>query len=250
MRYWLHHDQPLDASLERRAVASYYGLISFCDALIGRLLQAIAESPLAENTVVIYVSDHGEMAGHHGIWQKQCFYEPAVRVPMILRVPGAPAGLRVEAGTSLMDLLPTLLEIAGQPPPPTPGRSLLPAVRGEHFEDQPIFSEYHTVGSATAGYMVRLGRWKYIHYVDLPEQLFDLQDDPDEICDRAGDPTCRDELTRLRAQLHQIVDPQAVHEQALASQALAGPDRLFHTRATTRYGPGGAQSVRLIPPVQ
>ena len=214
LRYWLRNEEPLDDAISITATAAYYGLVSFTDHLVGRLLDIVDNSPLRDNTVVIYVSDHGEMAGHHGLWQKQCFYERAVRVPMIIRHPQAAGHQRVSAGASLIDILPTLLDLADRAPAPLPGASLLPAVFGDDFPDRPIFSEYHTLGSTTGGFMIKKGDWKYIHYVGLPDQLFNVDRDPDEIENRAADPSCAHILADLRTDLHAIVTPEEIDRRA------------------------------------
>ena len=225
LRYWLRNEEPLDDDLSTRAMASYYGLVSFSDDLMGRLLDVVNNFPLRNNTVVIYVSDHGEMAGNHGIWQKQCFYENAVRVPMIIRHPNGIANQRVQAGTNLVDILPTLLDIANQDPPDFPGNSLLPVVTGASLADRPIFSEYHAQGSTTGGFMIRKGPWKYIHYVGLEDQLFNVVDDPDEINNRATDPTCADTLSDLRNELLAIVNPEKIDQNAKENQQISGMAR-------------------------
>ena len=225
LRYWLRNEEPLDDAISTTATAAYYGLISFTDYLIGRLLDIVDNSSLRDNTVVIYVSDHGEMGGHHGIWQKQCFYERAVRVPMIIRHPNAAGNQRIAAGANLIDILPTLLDLAEQDPAPLPGSSLLPAISGHPFPDRPIFSEYHALGALTGGFMIKKGDWKYIHYVGLPDQLFNVANDPDEIENRADDPTCADILSDLRTDLHNIVTPEEIDQRAKKNQKLKGIGR-------------------------
>ena len=225
LRYWLRNEEPLDDAISTTATAAYYGLISFTDYLIGRLLDIVDNSSLRDNTVVIYVSDHGEMGGHHGIWQKQCFYERAVRVPMIIRHPNAAGNQRIAAGANLIDILPTLLDLAEQDPAPLPGSSLLPAISGHAFPDRPIFSEYHALGALTGGFMIKKGDWKYIHYVGLPDQLFNVANDPDEIENRADNPTCADILSDLRADLHNIVAPEKIDQRAKKNQKLKGIGR-------------------------
>ena len=225
LRYWLRNEEPLSDDISTTATAAYYGLISFTDDLIGRLLDIIDNSFLRDNTVVIYVSDHGEMGGHHGIWQKQCFYEHAVRVPMIIRHPNASGNQRIAAGANLIDILPTLLDLAEQDPAPLPGSSLRPAILGHPFPDRPIFSEYHALGALTGGFMIKKGAWKYIHYVGLPDQLFNVANDPEEIEDRADDPTCADILSDLRADLHNIVNPEEIDQRAKANQKIKGINR-------------------------
>jgi arylsulfatase A-like enzyme len=162
LRHGFHNDEPLSPEQVRRATASYWALVSHLDFQVGRLLAAIDGSPMRENIVVVYTSDHGEMAGHHGIWQKQCFYEPAVRVPLLLRLPEHRDGRRVPArvpgDVSLVDLLPTLRDVAGLPvDPELPGRSLC----GPDLPPRPAFAEYHAQGMIDGGFMLTRGRYKY-----------------------------------------------------------------------------------------
>ena len=222
LRYWLRNEDPLDDATSTTAMAAYYGLVSFSDYLIGRLLNVVNNSPLRDNTVVIYVSDHGEMAGNHGIWQKQCFYENSVRVPMIIRHPNGSSNQRVNAGTNLVDILPTLLDIANQEPANLPGTTLLPAITGEPLTNRPIFSEYHTLGATTGGFMIKKGPWKYIHYVGLPDQLFNTVDDPIEVINRADDPTCANTLSELHSDLLTIVTPEEIDQKAKENQKISG----------------------------
>ncbi|MDE0681948.1 MAG: sulfatase-like hydrolase/transferase, partial [Candidatus Poribacteria bacterium] len=160
-RWAWRNDIPPPEATVRCALASYYALVSSLDTQIGRILEAIDTSPLCEDTVVIYTSDHGEMAGHHGIWQKQCFYEPAVKVPLILRLPSGETS-RVAQNVSLVDVLPTLLEIADlETPSDLPGDSLLEIARHQADETtRSVFSEYHHMGMLNAGFMLKRGDYK------------------------------------------------------------------------------------------
>ena len=138
-RWAWRNDIPPPEATVRCALAAYYALVSALDAQIGRILEAIDTSPLREDTVVIYTSDHGEMAGHHGIWQKQCFYEPAVKVPLMLRLPSGETR-RVAQNVSLVDVLPTLLEVAGlETPSDLPGDSLLEIARNQPVKQRAPF---------------------------------------------------------------------------------------------------------------
>jgi len=153
LRHGFRNDEPLTEVQLREATVCYWALISHLDHQIGRLLAAVPD-----DTVVIYTSDHGEMAGHHGIWQKQCFYEPAVRIPLLLRHPSLHPG-RNDDHVSLVDVLPTLRDIAGlTPDPELPGRTLLDPV------DRPVLSEYHAQGMVDGGFMLKSGPWKYCYY--------------------------------------------------------------------------------------
>ena len=166
LRYFFRNDEIVPEPVQRRALASYYGLVTLVDDLVGRMLAAIDDSPLRDNTVVLYVSDHGEMAGQHGIWQKQCFYEASVRTPMILRTPHGAGGRRIGANVSLVDVLPTLLDLAGiEIPSGLPGTSLARAQPGAGGDDRVVFSEYHAQGMLEGGFMIKRGDWKYNYYV-------------------------------------------------------------------------------------
>jgi choline-sulfatase len=222
LRHWQHGEELVDEALERTARAAYYGLITWTDDQIGRMLSVIDNSSLKDNTVVIYVSDHGENAGEHGLWQKQCFYEHAARIPFIARAPDAPQGQRIAADVSLVDVLPTLLGLAGgKAEPYLPGRDLSGAIHGEATPDGPVFSEYHTIGMQHAGYMLKQGRYKYNHYVNHPPQLFDLAIDPDELADVSQDPAYASIRYEMERKLHAVVDPDAVDRKAKEDQAQA-----------------------------
>ncbi len=184
---------------------------------MGQILEALDRSPRREDTVVLYTSDHGDMAGQHGMWQKHCFYEPSVRVPLLLRLRNlfgaAPA--RVAENVSLVDVLPTLLDLAGAPVPSgLPGRSLLSPA-----PERAVFSELHTEGMVNAGYMIKRGPYKYCHYVDAAPQLFHTHEDPLEVRDLAPDPSHAALRAALQAELRAVVDPEAVDGAAKRDQA-------------------------------
>jgi choline-sulfatase len=220
LRWSFHNDQPLEQAVQRRATAAYWALVTLMDHQIGRILDYLDASPLAEDTVVVYFSDHGEMAGAHGIWQKQCFYEPAERVPLIIRVPGDGQPVRIEELVSLIDMTPTLLRLAGvEPPADLPGNSLLPAADGPRAAgERSVFSEYHAQGMRHAGFMIHRGDCKYCYYVGQEPQLFDLSQDPQECTDLAGNPAYADVLRDLRDELLAIVDPEQIDRLAKQHQ--------------------------------
>ncbi len=219
-----------DETKLRAAKAAYYGLTSFMDACVGRVLAALEASGQAKDTVVLYVSDHGDMLGDLGFWTKQVMYESSVGVPMIIAGPGIPAGRRVGTGTTLLDLAPTAMEVTGVPVDPLlPGKSLCHLANAPDDMDRTIFSEYHDGGSTTGTFMVRWDRWKYVAYIDHPSQLFDLTADPHELVNRAADTAYRDALDEGERRLRSICDPQEVHRRCLMEQrarieALGGAD--------------------------
>ncbi len=198
----------------RRARAGYYGMVEHFDEIVGGMLRALRDTGLAEDTVVIYVSDHGESAGKNGLWWKSQFYDHAVGVPMIVAGPGIPQGRRSEV-VSLLDVAPTLTELAGAPGLPLPsGQSLLPLMRDElsaPWRDE-AFSEMISFGALYPyqGRMIRRGPWKLIHYEGCEEpMLFNLDEDPDEFEDRAGDPSCGDARDYLEDRVLEGWDPDA-----------------------------------------
>jgi choline-sulfatase len=196
----------------------YAALISYIDQKVGELLAALEERELREDTVVIFTSDHGEMLGEKGMIQKRCFHEWAVRVPMIIDLPnGARQGRSMETPVSLVDLLPTLLDLAGVSDDsrvPIDGRSLLPLLTGEDREPGDVISEYHGEGVMRPCFMVRSGRYKYVF--DREPRLFDLQSDPGEWENLAGLPEHRDLVTRLGTMIETQFDTDAIGRDVVA----------------------------------
>ncbi len=178
----------------RRAFAA---LSHYIDDKLGEMLAVLEEQGLRDNTVVIFTADHGEMLGEKGLIQKRSFYEWSARIPLVIDMPGAAAG-RVDTPVSLLDLPASLLDLAGQEPVRgMHGRSLLPALRGEELDGVPVIAEYHGEGIMRPSFMVRLGGWKMIYSHGTPHQLFNLDEDPQERVNRAGDPAAAEAEARL-----------------------------------------------------
>ena len=193
--------KPLDPGGLREQLADYYGMISHHDAWLGRVLGALRETGAADQTLVVYVSDHGLALGSHGLLGKQNLYEHSVRVPCVLHGPGIPRGVRHETLAYSFDLYATLCALAGiQPPAGLESRSLVPAFADAAHRVRPALG---------AAYMDRQrsitdGRWKLIVYhVDRSErvQLFDLTADPHELKNLASAAPAAGTVARLRAQL-------------------------------------------------
>lgn len=192
-----------EAVLEHIAV--YLGMVKFVDDQIGRMLATLDELGLADQTLVLFTGDHGDMLGGHGMVYKstQGFYEETTKVPLIVRCPGRiPAGRRIAAPVSLIDLAPTLLDHADCPPPATmQGMSLRPLLEGR-TEDAP-----HTVMCQRhGGRMVRAGDWKYGWYAGGRQWLFNLADDSGETHNLMGDPAHARMLDHLRDLLRREMD--------------------------------------------
>ncbi|MBT6149960.1 MAG: sulfatase-like hydrolase/transferase [Gemmatimonadetes bacterium] len=203
----------------RRARAAYWALVERMDILIGQMLTALRENGLEENTLVIYMSDHGEQVGEHGLWWKQTFYEDSVKVPAILSWPGhLPEGTRCGRVTSSLDLNATMIDALGCPAlPASRGRSLLPLLTENAPWDDVAFSElcYDAAGGGgpfpekgVYQRMIRRGPWKLVYYHNLPCQLFNLEKDPHELNDCAGDPACQDQVRTLTAEVLDGWDPE------------------------------------------
>ncbi|MCS0501551.1 sulfatase-like hydrolase/transferase [Ancylobacter mangrovi] len=225
----------------RRALAGYYGLVGFLDENIGKLLKMLEATGLSETTRVVYVSDHGDNLGARGLWGKSTMYEEAVSVPLIAAGPGLGAGEGVKAPVSLVDLSASILSWAGEDRPADwPGEDLAQVAR-ERSEGRVAFAEYHGMGSKAGFYMLRDGRYKYVHYVDHPAQLFDLEADPQELNDLAGDPAHSHVLGRLRAELYAICDPDDTDLRAKARQGeqlrLAGGREAVIARGDLGFSP-------------
>jgi choline-sulfatase len=203
----------------KRALSGYFGLVSYLDENIGKVLAALSDAGLAGDTVVMYTSDHGDNLGARGLWGKSTMYEEIAGVPFIIAGPGVPAGRRVATPVSHIDALPTILELAGERVPEGyPGFSLVAIAQGAS-PDRTVLSEYHGMGSSTGAFAIRVGKWKYVHYVKYPPQLYDLEDDPEEIRDLAAESSHAGALEECRKKLFSICDPQAVDRRARARQA-------------------------------
>ncbi len=219
------YDRHFDLGKVREARAAYYGLISFMDDCVGRMLCALDRSGHADDTVVVYVSDHGDMMGDHGLWTKQVMYEASAGVPMIMAGPAVPQGKRVRTGTSLVDLAPTALDVTGVPDRAealVPGRSLRLIAAEEDDPGRTVFSEYHDGGSTTGTFMARWDNWKLVYYVGCKPQLFDLAQDPHELHDLASGETTHPGVLAARREgerrLRAICDPEEVNARCFASQ--------------------------------
>ena len=182
----------------RRALRGYFANISYVDDKLGEILAALEAS--RQEAVVLFVSDHGDMLGDRGLWFKMNFFEGSARVPMMIAAPGLAPRLEV-APVSTIDVAPTLCDLAGismaEVMDWTDGQSLLPLAQGRD-RDAPVAMEYAAEGSITPLVCLRTHRWKYTRCLADPEQLFDMQADPMERENLAGDAAHAEDLARLR----------------------------------------------------
>lgn len=227
----------------REAIAAYYALCTFVDAQIGRVLDALEASGQAENTLVIYTSDHGENLGMRGRWGKSNLYRESSQVPMILAGPGIAVGNQVTTAVNLVDIAPTITGALGLPADPHwPGRSLVEIASEADDPERIVFAEYHAANSPTGGFMVANARWKYHEYIGYEPELFDLQVDPLETKNLAEDPEYSAQKHAMKAQLYEICNPVSVDAAAKSDQdklvaRFGGPEAAFQT------GPSSATPV-------
>jgi len=198
----------------RKQLCDYYGMVSSQDEQVGRILQALANSGRAENTLIIYTGDHGLAIGSHGLFGQQHVYEHSVGVPMILHGPAIPHGSS-DALVYGMDLFPTICHLTGVDAPSTvESHNLVPLMHGQDRVREFAFHAYINQGKKGSiprtQHAIREERWKYIRYRvagKTTTQLFDLREDPFEIHDLSADSAAAGEVDRLEKLLqHQQSD--------------------------------------------
>jgi choline-sulfatase len=244
MRKCMCFDEPFDPPMVRRALAAYFGLVSFLDDNVGKMLRVLEETGLNASTRVIYSSDHGDNLGTRGLWGKSTMYEESAGIPMIAAGPGIPAAAVCGTPVTLVDAYPTIIQGVGARPDPRdadlPGTSLLD-IAGGAAPGRTILSEYHAAGAVTGSYMIRNGRYKYVYYVGMPPMLFDLEADPRETRDLGRDPAFRPVVAECEAKLRRVVDPEAADGLARADQqariARHGGKETILKKGTFRYSP-------------
>lgn len=210
----------VDDDHRRRAIANYYGLITFADDNVGKVVAAVSDNGLDETTRVAYVVDHGDSMGARGLWGKSTMYEESAGIPLMLKGPDIPKGKTVATPVSLADFHPTVLDSVGlEPDGALPGTSLLETANAGDDRERVVFSEYHGAGATSAAYMLRQGGYKYVHYLGFPPELFNLDEDPEELVNLADEGTERERLAAFENLLRSMVDPDAVNAEALADQA-------------------------------
>jgi choline-sulfatase len=220
--------EPLDPEQIRRARAAYFALCEYTDTRIGHILDCLEATGLAENTVVIYVSDHGDMAGEKGCWTKSCYYDGSAGVPMVIRAPGiTEPGSSSSSVVNLYDLPPTLCDLAGaEPMPYIDGHSLVPLLHGDDSAwNNETYSELcnTTAGNCIVSRMIRSDDWKlwYDATNKVAPALFNLKIDPEELNNLAATPESQAKVDELMQKLMTGWEPEmiteAVHQEALLS---------------------------------
>ncbi len=190
--------RPLDPEAIQRETGRYYAMITHLDAQIGRILARLEETGQLDNTLIVFAGDNGLTLGAHGLLGKQTLYDEGVRVPMIVRGPGVQRGGKCGALVDLMDIMPTLCEVAGVEPEDIDGRSMLKLARGEAVPRRDaVYLHYDDLFRA-----VRTEQFKFIAYLKTGrEELFNLRDDPYELHDLSEDSAFDELKTELRGKL-------------------------------------------------
>ena len=199
----------MDEDEQRKAIAAYDASVSFMDEQLGRLLDTLDRLDLRDNTIVVFISDHGFNLGEHTCWQKNNLWEESVRVPLIISVPGMrAAGAQTDAVVELIDLYPTLAALAGlgaEAPSILQGESLVPLL------DAPADTDPNAVAytiTRDGGASLRTDRWRYNRWGEdadgVNEELYDHDADPGEHRNLVGDPGHRAGLDRIRARFEQV----------------------------------------------
>lgn len=197
----------------RAARQAYLAMITQVDMWMGEILDALQESGQADNTIVLYTADHGEMWGEHGLWGKQVFYDESAAVPLIVSGPGVRRNATVETPVSLLDIYPTLRDLCSAGPwdVPLDGRTLAPAlVDDKPLPETPVFCEYDGPDTKGPERMVRLGALKLNYYHHQGVELFNIDEDPGERRNLADDPAFRADRDRLLAILTDDWNPDDI----------------------------------------
>ena len=204
------------------AVAAYGANIAFADALVGQVLDALDASAYAENTIVLFASDHGFHLGEKGHWYKSTLWERSTHVPLIVRGPGIEAGTVCDRPVSLLDVYPTLLDLAGLPArPELEGASLTRLLKDPESEP----GRHAGITYLEGNHAVRRGKWLYIRYGDGSEELYDRESDPGEHANLASD----DSLSAVKRTLRQLLPGHDAPPAPLKSAYRFDPDRYSWT---------------------
>ena len=214
-----------------RYLDAYYGCVEWVDDAIGRLLDVLEYLDLADNTIVIYASDHGDLCGEKGAWNKTLFFDSSTKVPLIFRYPRLfPAGKRKTNLVGLIDLFPTICEAIQIPAPSTcEGTSLIPLLQGSDLSTrQEIYSESAFLGQPTeCGCMIRREKWKYALYLDGSQELYDMCEDPGEWHNLAAEPSMKDIVAVLHRDILNFWNPDR-HLERLSSTPKTGREKHFY----------------------
>ena len=215
-------DVELNEQQIRNARRAYYGSITDIDDKVADVLNTIEEAGLSDNTIVIFTADHGDMLGERGMWFKMSYLEHSARVPLIVHAPKHFSERRVKQSVSLVDLLPTLVEMANDGKgfdyaTPLEGRSLMSHLTNGKGHDE-VIGEYFGEGVASPMFMIRRGTMKFITSKGDSDHLYDLASDPHERNNLANNLAFKSELEALKAEISQNYDLNLLQDRVMESQ--------------------------------
>lgn len=200
------HEFTVTEDHKRNARHGYYAMISYIDDKVAELRKTLEDCGLADDTIIILTADHGDMMGERGMWYKQHFFEWASKVPFVVHCPAKFKPNRVKQNASLVDLMPTVLDLAagkefdGYVGDPIDGKSLLPGLEGRNDKlVDVIISEFAADGSTGPSRMVKKGPWKYMYLEGVDELLYNIDEDPREVDNQVDNPDCADIVAELQA---------------------------------------------------
>ncbi|MEM9745987.1 MAG: choline-sulfatase [Actinomycetota bacterium] len=217
----------------RRARHAYLANVSYVDRHVGELLAVLDRHGMSDDTIVVFTSDHGDQLGERGLWYKMTFFEWASRIPLVVHAPARFPRSRVSSHVGLLDLAPTLLDLAGvDVPDEWDGRSVVPLVIGDESDDsdRTVVGEYLGEGAVAPIFMIRRGRRKFVWSEPDGAQLYDLVDDPDELTNLARGDEHRSTAAEFVDEVHDRWDVARIDAEVRASQR----DRRVVDRAMRR----------------
>ena len=223
MRKCMNYDDYFDEEKVRKATSAYFGLCSFLDYNIGTVLSALDNSDFADNTNIIYTSDHGDALGMRGMWGKSTMFEESAGVPMIIKGPNLPVSKKVKTPVSLVDIFPTVIDSLeldkNIKDDNLPGKSLLTIANEDDDYQRVVLSEYHAAASPVGAFMLRKGKYKYVYFAEgYKPQLFNLEEDQFEENDLALDQNFSNIIDDFYKDLLNICDPEQVNKRAKKEQ--------------------------------
>lgn len=220
----------------RDARHAYYGSMAYVDDRLGALMKILKATGKADDTLVVFTGDHGDMLGERGLWYKMSWFEWAARVPLLISMPKQLSPKRVATPATLMDLLPTFMAVAGNGKPGALAEAVdgadLIALAGDRqsAETRMIGGDYSGEGAVAPLIMLRQGSWKFVAQAGHPDQLYDLASDPKELKNLSRDPAAAPILARFAAEAARRWDLPAIRQRVLESQARR---RLVHQASMT-----------------
>ena len=216
------YDDYMDEEKRKIAVQAYYGMCSFMDSNVGKLLTELKQCDIYDDTTIIYASDHGESLGNRGLWGKMTMYEDSASIPLIIKGPNFKKNWMCKTPVTLIDLYPTIFDILSLDHVASEanidGESLRAIANKTYDKNRCVLSEYHGAGSYGGAFMLRMGDYKYIYYVGHQPEVFDIKSDPNEKRNLANDPSFRSLVDMLDNALRSIINPESVDEAARSDQ--------------------------------